>query len=202
MPPKAKEIDALKQEVLRKHLNTLKQIAPPEQSTGAFTLDRGYLNENNEATPLGNQYLLLLDSGLMDKNGELTEEGRIYSKTQKEAVYGSPDDYIKREKLGLNQLDKDATKVGFVDSMVSIGKQFVTESIPAMFRFMSPSAPLDPLQQINDASTLVKSSWLSLEPLATGGVTLIADASLALSNEDADLKETASLVLKQEYERK
>jgi len=202
MPQEVKEIDALKQEVLREHINTLKQITPPKESTGAFTLDRGYLDENNEATPLGAQYLLLRDNGLMDENGELTDEGRVYAKTQKEAVYGSPDDYIKREKLGLNQLDKDATKVGFGDSMLSMGKQFVTESIPAMFRFMSPTASLDPLQQINDASTLVKSSWLSLEPLATGAVNKVADLSLALSNADADEKETASLLLKQEYERK
>jgi hypothetical protein len=201
--PQATEIDELKQRVVRNHLSRLSQATKPEQETGQFVIDRGYLTPEGKSTPLGKQFLTLFDAGLMDENGEITPEGRVYSMTEKDAVYGSFEDFAKREKLGLNKIDEEATdKPSALEAIGSTVKDFFTKSVPAMYRVTQPASLLDPLKHTNDVASLVKGSLLSLEPLATGAVYKGAELLMPLQSANESEKETASLMMKQEYKKK
>jgi hypothetical protein len=201
--PQANEIDELKQKVVRNHLSRLSQAPKPEQETGQFVIDRGYLTPDGKSTPLGKEFLTLVDAGLMDENGEITPEGKVYSMTEKDAVYGSFEDFAKREKLGLNKLDEDALdKPSALEAIGSTVKDFFTKSVPAMYRVTQPTALLDPLKYTNDVASLAKGSLLSLEPLATGAVYKGAELLMPLQSGNESEKEMASLMMKQEYKKK
>ncbi len=211
--PTAAEIDELKQTVLRDHLSELERIKP-EAQTGAFTVDRGYLDANGESTFLGDEYLTLLDAGLMDEKGDLTPDGRVYSMSKKDAIYGSFEDYEKREKLGLNEIDDSAIEKP--DALEAIGgtiKDFFTKSVPKTFSLLSPNAiggkimmgenPFkDSDKKINDLMSVAKGSLLSLEPLGTGAYYKAADLAMPLTGGETSEKDRAALMLKQEYQKK
>lgn len=99
------EIDSLKQDVLRTHLADLSK-----DGRDAVTdfVQRGYLTEDGQSTELGDEFLSLLDSGLMDDRGNLTDEGKIYAMSYRDSLDADPAIYQKRDERGLNQLDKDS----------------------------------------------------------------------------------------------
>ena len=200
--PQPTEYDTLKQTVLRDHLADLEKIQPAEAPSGQFTIDRGYLDVKGNSTLLGDEYLSLLDSGLMDDKGEVTPDGKIYAMSQKDSVYGSFDNYYKREKLGLNDIDKNAVdKPSALSSIGGIFKDFFTESLPKIGSSLIQDGN-DPIKQIMDTASFVKGSLMSLEPLGTGAYYKIADLMLPLQDGSDNEKDIAALILKQEYERK
>lgn len=211
--PVASEIDRLKQTVLRDHLADLSKISN-EKQTGAFTIDRGYLDEKGNSTEFGDEYLTLLDAGLLDEKGELTEDGRIYAMSRDESINSPFQDFEKREKLGLNKLDEiNAPKVGAVEGLVGMAKDFFTKSLPKVDALLlRPWAKgskdvlgYDPMIEkdrvTNDVLNIAKGALFSAEPLATGAAYKGADLLLPLMGDDENENEKAALVLKQEYLR-
>ena len=199
--PEPTEYDTLKQDVLREHLTTLGQIQPPEQSTGQFTFDRGYLDADGNSTPLGDEFLNLLDAGLMDDKGEITEDGKIYAMTQRQSIYAPFDIYAKREKLGLNDYDKSQIdKPSAMEAVGTMASDFFTKSIPKALSIGLPAN--DKVKDLNDILSLVKGAVMSLEPLGTGAYYKAADLMMPFQDGSNEEKEMASLMLKQEYEKK
>lgn len=103
----ADQTDYLKQKVLRNHVADLSNGG----LVGAPLADRGYVDENGDATDLGSEYLTLLKAGLVDDNGNLTDEGRVYATSHRDSME-DPATYALREERGLNDLDKDANGDG------------------------------------------------------------------------------------------
>jgi hypothetical protein len=220
--PQPTEYDSLQQTVLRDHLAELGQLPKPQQPSGQFTVDRGYLDADGNSTLLGDEYLTLLDAGLMDETGEVTPKGKTYSMSQKDSVYGTFENYYQREKLGLNDSDKDAVdKPNAIESLGGLVKDFFTDSLPKMGKLSMETNPLfalpmlattaiiegktpqiDPIRKINEFASLLKGSLLSLEPLGTGSYYKAADIMLPLMGGDDTEEDIASLMLKKEYERK
>jgi hypothetical protein len=121
----AEETDMLKQRVLRNHLAELNQ-------TGAIAKplkERGYLDPEGNATPLGSEFLVLSDAGLIGDDGNLTPDGELYSMNHRDSLDAPPEVYARREKLGLNQIDKESGEQGGFWSMLG---DFVTEGVPRM----------------------------------------------------------------------
>ena len=127
----AEETDQLKQSVLRTHLADLQasgNIAKP-------AADRGYLDDQNEPTSLGLEFLTLHDAGLMDQSGQLTAEGLVYATPYTEARDNTetPEGrklFMLREERGLNALDKEAG--GDTGGFFSMLGDFATQGVPRM----------------------------------------------------------------------
>ena len=134
----AEEIDILKQRVLRTHLADLTESGILEKPP----LERGYLDENDEATPRGSEFLVLTEAGLMTDDGQLTEEGQVYATTYRDSLDAPPDVYRKREERGLNQRDKEEQGDG--GGFWGMLGDFITEGVPryAETVYNSAAAPL------------------------------------------------------------
>lgn len=71
------DFSQLEQEALLEHLSLTAPDVPLDQP-GAWEA-RGYFDQNGDPTPLGEDYLTLEESGLLDQRGQLTEKGKAFS---------------------------------------------------------------------------------------------------------------------------
>jgi hypothetical protein len=80
---------------------------------------QSFLDENDNPTILGETHITLMDEGLINPDGSLTDKGSVFNTTYKESLDAPEQVYIQREKLGLNELDKanEPEGQGFFSSM-------------------------------------------------------------------------------------
>lgn len=211
----ADETDMLKQRVLRNHLAELNQtgaIAKPPK-------ERGYLDADGNATPLGSEFLVLSDAGLIGDDGNLTPDGELYSMNHRDSLDAPPDIYQKREKLGLNQIDKESGDQGGFWKMIG---DFVTEGVPRLAetaynsiiseepihrpRLLEEigakptqpraSATRTPEEQANAVAESITGGVLASEPLAAGAVYGIQQLAAEVQG-----KTDEAYAAKQEWER-
>ena len=104
----------------------IKEPLVPFDMEGGMEL-RGYLDAEGNATPEGELFVELLDSGIFDERGQLTPKGRAYTMTPEESE--DPDNieaFITREKAGLN----DAAEISFGDAVGQVGG-FLMDAVKA-----------------------------------------------------------------------
>lgn len=126
----AQEIDELKQRVLRTHLADLSANDMANKPSN----ERGYLDPDGNATPLGSEFLTITDAGLMDDAGNLTDEGRVYATPYEDARDNTetPEGqriYRLREERGLNDIDK-GEQPGAWEGLAKMVGDFTTKSLP------------------------------------------------------------------------
>lgn len=120
-PPKQegdKELSRLEEEALKEHLAYAQDLVPLNQP-GALE-KRGYLDEQGNATRLGEDYLMLEDQGLFDANGQLTAKGQAFGIDPIDALDPKNlDTFAIRDKAGLNEQPDGP---GVMDSAWNLGK--------------------------------------------------------------------------------
>lgn len=90
----------------------------------------GYLTPDGQATPFGDEFVAMVQGGLLEKDGTPTKEGEAYRMTHSESLEAPLEIYRLREERGLNQAEKDAAPDdgGF---MGMLGK-FATVGVPRL----------------------------------------------------------------------
>ena len=136
------EQDLLKRDVLKSHIDAVNQrkldMGPPSPRGNDYTrpvdehVARGYFDEANEITPLGEEFLTLHDNGLVDNFGMATELGQSYLMSNREAQDAPVSVYRFREESGLAEAERfaasqDGDQRGFSDMIYD----FATKSIPS-----------------------------------------------------------------------
>jgi len=136
------EQDLLKRDVLKSHIDAVNQrkldMGPPSPRGNDYTrpvdehVARGYFDEANEITPLGEEFLTLYDNGLVDNFGMATELGQSYLISNREAQDAPVSVYRFREESGLAEAERfaasqDGDQRGFSDMIYD----FATKSIPS-----------------------------------------------------------------------
>ena len=136
------EQDLLKRDVLKSHIDSVNQrkldMGPPSPRGNDYTrpvdehVARGYFDEANQITPLGEEFLTLHDNGLVDNFGMATELGQSYLMSNREAQDAPVSVYRFREESGLAEAErfaasKDGEQRGFSDMIYD----FAIESIPS-----------------------------------------------------------------------
>lgn len=84
---------------------------------------RGYLDDADEITPLGEEFLTLLDEGIFDEQGNLTVKGNAFAMTTEEARDNEDnlEAYMIRDKAGL---DKTPDTTSLADTVWNLGRDF------------------------------------------------------------------------------
>ena len=136
------EQDLLKRDVLKSHIDSVNQrkldMGPPSPRGNDYTrpvdehVARGYFDEANQITPLGEEFLTLHDNGLVDNFGMATELGQSYLMSNREAQDAPVSVYRFREESGLAEAERfaasqDGEQRGFSDMIYD----FATKSIPS-----------------------------------------------------------------------
>jgi hypothetical protein len=95
----------------------------PVQQPGAMQI-RGYLDENEDMTPMGEEFLALVDAGMFDDRGNLTAEGKAFSMTRQEVLDNEDalESYMIRDKAGL---DETPDTTSLADTVWNLGRDFV-----------------------------------------------------------------------------
>lgn len=119
----ANELSKLEEDALQEHLSLTAPDVPLDRPEAWEA--RGYFDASGEPTSLGEDYLTLEESGLMDGRGMLTPKGRAFAMDAETAE--DPEninDFIIREQAGLN----DAEEIGF-GSAVSAAGGFLMDAL-------------------------------------------------------------------------
>jgi hypothetical protein len=101
----------------------IKDPLVPFDMEGGMEL-RGYLDENGNATPEGELFVELMDSGIFDERGQLTTKGKAFTLRPDESADAPLELYKIRAKAGL----EDTEDITFGGALASVGT-YLADSI-------------------------------------------------------------------------
>ena len=111
-------------DMMTPQIEPIKDPLIPFDMQGGMEL-RGYLDAEGNATPEGELFVELMDSGIFDERGQLTPKGKAYTMDAEAAEQPENiNEFITREKAGLN----DATDITFGDAVGNVGG-FLSDAI-------------------------------------------------------------------------
>lgn len=95
------------------------KISKLKESGITDVVGQAFLDKDQNPTQLGQTHVALMDEGLINPDGTLTDKGSVFNTTYRESIDAPEQVYIQREKLGLNELDKanEEEGPGFISSM-------------------------------------------------------------------------------------
>lgn len=88
----------------------------------------GYLTPDGQATPFGDEFVAMVQGGLMETDGTPTTEGEAYRLNHRDSLEAPLEIYRKREELGLNKAEKDSTPDD--GGFFGVVEKFASQSVP------------------------------------------------------------------------
>lgn len=180
------ERSLLEEEALKYHLtgqaSVLEQaqkqqveLAPLSTPEGRY--QRGLVDENDEATDEGRLFVDLLDAGLYDDSGQLTQKGQAFAMDPEEALMEQNlPAYIIREKSGLNEMPDTP----FADT-VSATAGYLWDAVKGTGRMIRQSPLLNPLWALPDGAEREAEDLLANQAFLEGAVNAPAQLGAGLT---------------------
>lgn len=130
-------------DMLTPDVDPIREQFIPFDMPGGMEL-RGYLDENGNATPEGELFVELMDSGIFDDRGQLTAKGKAYVMDPEEAEQEENlQSFIIRDKAGLN----DDDEVNFGTAAANVGS-FLWDAVKGGTRkYLSMTLPFSPYDE-------------------------------------------------------